>query len=67
MKLGEAYMTEFDLLNVVWWLWCNQKISIGDIKFYVEDLDLELEFITLDRYKFTNKDKTIIYSYDRKQ
>jgi hypothetical protein len=30
-------------------------------------LDLQIEFITLDGYKITNKDKTIIYSYDRKQ
>jgi len=67
MKLKEAHMTEFDLLNTVWWLWCNQKISIGDIKFYVEDLDLELEFITLDEYKFISKDKKTTYSYDRKQ
>ena len=26
MRLKEAHMTEFDLLNAVWWLWCNQKI-----------------------------------------
>jgi hypothetical protein len=67
MRLKEAYLIEFDLLNTVWWLWCNQKISIGDIKFYVEDLDLELDFITLDGYKFTSKDKKTTYSYDRKQ
>ena len=67
MKLKEAYMTEFDLLNAVWWLWCNQKISIGDVRFYVEDLDLELDFITLDGYKFISKDKKTTYSYDRKQ
>jgi hypothetical protein len=67
MRLKEAHMTEFDLLNTVWWLWCNQKISIGDVKFYVEDLDLELEFITLDGYKFISKDKKTTYSYDRKQ
>ena len=67
MRLGEAHMTEFDLLNTVWWLWCNQKISIGDVKFYVEDLDLELDFITLDGFKFTSKDKKTTYSYDRKQ
>ena len=67
MRLKEAHMTEFDLLNTVWWLWCNQKISIGDVKFYVEDLDLELDFITLDGYKFTSKDKKTNYSYDRKQ
>jgi hypothetical protein len=67
MRLGEVHLTEFDLLNSVWWLWCNQKITIGDVKFFVKDLDLELDFITLDGYKFTNKDKTITYSYDRKQ
>ena len=65
MKLKEAHITEFDLLNTVWWLWCNQKISIGDVRFYVKDLDLELEFITLDGYIFTNKNKTITYSYDK--
>jgi len=67
MKLKEAHMTEFDLLNTVWWLWCNQKISIGDIKFYVKDLDLELDFITLNGYKFISTDKKTTYSYDRKQ
>jgi hypothetical protein len=66
MRLKEAHMTEFDLLNSLWWLWCNQKISTGDVKFYVQDLDLELEFITLDEYKFTSKDKKTTYSYDRK-
>ena len=67
MKLKEAYLIEFDLLNAVWWLWCNQKISIGDIKFYVEDLDLELDFITLDGFKFTSIDKKTTYSHDRRQ
>jgi hypothetical protein len=67
MKLKEAHMTEFDLLNSLWWLYCNQKISIGDVKFYVEDLDLELDFITLNGYKFISKDKKTTYSYDRKQ
>jgi hypothetical protein len=67
MRLKEAHMTEFDLLNTVWWLWCNQKISIGDVRFYVKDLDLELEFITLDGYKFISTDKKTTYSYDRKQ
>jgi hypothetical protein len=67
MKLREAYLIEFDLLNAVWWLWCNQKISIGDVKFYVEDLDLELEFITLDGFKFISTDKKTTYSHDRKQ
>ena len=67
MKLGEAYMTEFDLLNSLWWLYCNQKIIKEEVKFYVEDLDLELEFITLDGYKFISTDKKTTYSYDRKQ
>ena len=67
MKLGEAYMTEFDLLNSLWWLYCNQKITKEEVKFYVEDLDLELEFITLDGFKFISTDKKTTYSYDRKQ
>ena len=58
---------EIEILNTIWWLWCTQKISTGDIKFYVKDLDLELEFITLDKYKFTSKDKKTTYFYDRKQ
>ena len=67
MRLKEAHMTEFDLLNAVWWLWCNQKIIKEEVKFYVEDLDLELDFITLDGYKFISTDKKTTYSYDRKQ
>jgi hypothetical protein len=67
MKPREANLTELDVLTTLWWLWRTQKISIGDIKFYVEDLDLELDFITLDGYKFTSKDKKTNYSYDRKQ
>lgn len=67
MRLKEAHMTEFDLLNTVWWLWCNQKIIKEEVKFYVEDLDLELEFITLDGFKFISTDKKTTYSYDRKQ
>ena len=58
---------EIEILNTIWWLWRTQKISTGDVKFYVQDLDLELEFITLDKYKFTSKDKKTTYSYDRKQ
>ena len=65
--LGEMHMTEFDLLNSLWWLYCNQKIIKEEVKFYVEDLDLELEFITLDGYKFISTDKKTTYSYDRKQ
>jgi hypothetical protein len=67
MKLREAYLIEFDLLNALWWLWCNQKIDIDTIKFYIKDLDLELEFITLDGFKFISTDKKTTYSYDRKQ
>jgi hypothetical protein len=67
MKPSEASLTELDVLTTLWWLWRTQKISIGDVKFYVEDLDLGLEFITLNGYKFTNTNKKIIYSYDRKQ
>ena len=67
MKLREAYLIEFDLLNALWWLWRNQKISIGDVKFFVKDLDLELDFITLDGFKFISTDKKTTYSYDRKQ
>ena len=58
---------ELELFNSLWWLWRTQKISIGDVRFFVQDLDLELEFITLDGYKFTSKDKKTTYSYDRKQ
>lgn len=67
MRLREAHLNEFDLLNILWWLQCNQKISIGDVKFYVENLDLELEFITLNGFKFISTDKKTTYFYDRKQ
>jgi len=67
MTLGEAHLIESDVLNTLWWMWCNQRINLGDVKFHAQSLDLEIEFITLEGYKFTNKDKTIIYSYDRKQ
>jgi hypothetical protein len=67
MRLNQTNITEFNILDTLWWLWCNQKISIGDIKFYIKDLDLELEFITLDAYKFISKNKKITYFYDRKQ
>ena len=56
---------EIEILNTLWWLWRNQKISIGDVKFFVQDLDLELEVITLDKYKFTSKDKKTTYSYGK--
>ena len=67
MDLREAHLIEFDLLNTIWWLWCNQKINLGDVKHFTQGLDLELEFITFNGYKFSNKEKTIIYSYDRQQ
>ena len=67
MDFREARLTEIDILNTLWWMWCNTQITLGDIKFHAGCLDLEIEFITLEGYKFTNKDKTIIYSYDRKQ
>jgi len=67
MDFREAHLNEIDILNTLWWMWCNQKINLGDVKFHAQSLDLEIEFITLDKYKFSNKDKTIIYSYDRQQ
>jgi hypothetical protein len=67
MRLKEAYISEFDVLNTLWWVWCNKHLSKGVINHILEDLDLQIEFITLDGYKITNKDKTITYSYDRKQ
>jgi hypothetical protein len=67
MDIREAHLIEIDILNTIWWLWCNQKINLGDVKYFTQDLDLQIEFITLDGYKFTNKDKTITYSYDRQQ
>jgi hypothetical protein len=67
MDFREARLTEIDILNTLWWMWCNSQITLSDATFHVGCLDLEIEFITLDGYKITNKDKTIIYSYDRKQ
>jgi hypothetical protein len=67
MNLREAHLNEFDALNTLWWVWCNEHLSKGVINHILEDLDLQIEFITLDGYKITNKDKTIIYSYDRQQ
>jgi hypothetical protein len=65
MTFREAHMIEFDLFNSLWFLYCNEKIGSSTIEKYIEGLDLEVEFITLEGYKFSNKDKTIIYSYDR--
>jgi hypothetical protein len=67
MDIRKANINEIDILNTLWWLWCNEKINLGDVKYFIQDLDLQIEFITLDKYKFTNRDKTIIYSYDRQQ
>lgn len=67
MNFREARLTEIDILNVLWWMWCNQRITPGDVKFHAGCLDLEIEFITLDGYKFISKDKKTTYSYDRKQ
>jgi hypothetical protein len=64
MKIQPNY---FEILNTLWWLYCNEKIGSFKVQYYVEDLDLELDFITLDGYKFTSKDKKTTYSYDRKQ
>lgn len=67
MTLKEANLIEPDVLNTLWWMWSNQRINLGDVKFHAQSLDLEIEFITLDGYKFISKDKKITYSYDRKQ
>ena len=67
MILQEAKITEVDLLNSLWWLWCNDKLGSCDIKSCIEDLDLQIEFITFSGYKFTSNDKKTTYSYDRKQ
>ena len=67
MDFKEAHLTEPDILNTLWWMWSNQRINLGDVKFHAQSLDLEIEFITLDGYKFISKDKKITYSYDRKQ
>jgi hypothetical protein len=57
----------FEILNILWWLYCNERIGSFKVQYYVEDLDLELEDITFNGYKFTSKDKKTIYSYDRQQ
>jgi len=67
MHFREAHLTELDILSTLWWMWCNQKITSGDVKFHAQSLDLEIEFITLNGYKFISKDKKTSYSYDRKQ
>jgi hypothetical protein len=67
MDLRNTGLTEFELLSSLWWVWCNEHLSKGVINHILEDLDIEIEFITLDGYKFTSKDKKTTYSYDRKQ
>jgi hypothetical protein len=67
MDFREAHLTEVDILNTLWWMWSNSQLTLGDVKFHAQSLDLEIEFITLDGYKFISKDKKITYSYDRKQ
>jgi hypothetical protein len=67
MDLRETNTSEMDVLNTLWWVWCNEHLSKGVINHILEDLDLQIEFITFNGYKFTNKDKTITYSYDRQQ
>jgi hypothetical protein len=66
MDFREAHLTEVDILNTLWWMWSNSQLTLGDVKFHAECLDLEIEFITLDGYKFISKDKKTTYSYDRK-
>jgi hypothetical protein len=66
MDFREAHLTEVDILNTLWWMWSNSQLTLGDIKFHAGCLDLEIEFITLDGYKFISKDKKTTYSYDRK-
>lgn len=67
MDFREAHLTEPDILNTLWWMWSNSQLTLGDVKFHAGCLDLEIEFITLDGYKFISKDKKTTYSYDRKQ
>ena len=67
MNFRETHLSEIDILKTLWWMWCNKQLSKEFINYILEDLDLQIEFITLNGYKITNKDKTIIYSYDRKQ
>ena len=65
MDFREAHLTEPDILNTLWWMWCNQKITLGDVKFHAQSLDLQIEFITLDGYKFISKDKKTTYCYGK--
>lgn len=67
MGLRHTNTSELDILNTLWWIWCNGYLNKEVINNILKDLDFQIEFITLNGYKFTNKDKTIIYSYDRKQ
>jgi hypothetical protein len=66
MDFREAHLTELDILNTLWWMWSNSQLTLGDVKFHAGCLDLEIEFITFNGYKFISKDKKTTYSYDRK-
>lgn len=65
MGIKDTHITEFDVLNIIWFLWCNQKITVEDVNSFIRDLDLELEYIRLDGYKFVNKYRTATYFYDK--
>jgi hypothetical protein len=53
MDFREAHLTEVDILNTLWWMWSNSQLTLGDVKFHAQSLDLEVEFITLEGYKFS--------------
>jgi adenylate cyclase class IV len=54
-----------DILNSIWWQWCNALITIDDVRKIANFLEIELDFITFRGYKFSNKEKTIIYERRR--
>jgi hypothetical protein len=63
MNIKDTHISEFDILSTLWFLWCNQKITVEDVSYFIRDLDLE--YISLDRYRFVNKDRTATYFYDK--
>jgi hypothetical protein len=65
MDLRETNISEIDVLNTLWWIWCNEHLSKGVINYILEDLDLQIEFITFDGYKFTSTDKKTTYCYGK--
>lgn len=65
MNIKDTHITEFDVLSTIWFLWCNQKITVEDVSYFVRDLDLELEYIRLDGYRFVNKYRTATYFYGK--